>query len=277
MKLPIIVRRLLKLPLKLLLRVGFFRRRLAFEMRYHWYHDLEIAIPLSHGLICPIFAVDSVYSFSEIFVNTEYDFVNHSDTLPKRWIDVGCHAGYFTLYLAWQRAIRGENHGAGLLIDADPRTKERVLQTLAMNRLEDNFSYLHGLISSAPGGKDFALRAATASSVDLDRTGVQHLKRIHTISPDAILTAFAPPYDLIKMDIEGGEYDFIESYEPVYRHAAEILVEWHSSDQEGEGEKRVLSLLGARGFRHVKTAQPARTLRLGDRWLSCGVHLYQRI
>ncbi len=276
MKSPIVIRRLIKLPLKLFLRVRFFRRRIAFEIRYRWFRDLELAIPLSHGLLCPIVSVDSVYSFSEIFVNAEYDFIRHSASLPTRWIDIGCHAGYFTLYLAWQRVIRGEKPGTGLLIDADPRTMERVQQTLAMNRLESDFSYLHGLISSASEGKIFALRAATGSSVDLNRSDVEDLKKIQTISPDAILAAFPPPYDLIKMDIEGAEYDFIESYEPVYRHASEILVEWHSPDEEGEGEKRIWSLLVARGFRHVKTVQPARKLLMGDRWLSCGVHLYQR-
>jgi hypothetical protein len=99
-------------------------------MKYRWFRDLEISIPLSNGFDYPISTIDSVHSFSEIFVNNEYGSSLEKVPLPKRWIDLGCHAGYFTLHLALQHAVKGDGNWQALLVDADPRMKEIAQTTI---------------------------------------------------------------------------------------------------------------------------------------------------
>ena len=170
MKLARPIRKLLKLPLTLPLQISFVRQRVAFELKYRWFRDLEIAIPLSNGFYCPISVIDSVHSFSEIFVNNEYGSFLQKMPLPKRWIDLGCHAGHFTLYLALQHAENGDGNWQALLVDADPRMEEIVQSTLKLNQLQDRCVMLSGLISRERGEHDFAMRAATQTRDRLRRT-----------------------------------------------------------------------------------------------------------
>ena len=277
MKIAKAVRKLLKLPLTLPLQIGFIRRRVAFELKYHWFAEIDFQIPLSDGFGCPIAELDALHSFSEIFAANEYGSLLDEISLPKRWIDLGCHAGFFTLYLAWQRAVNGQKDWNALLIDADPRMREQTLKTLKLNRLESQCVLLWGLISSQPGERDFALRGGMGSSTDLSVGGVSEVRRVRTISPGEILRAFPPPYDLVKVDIEGAEYDFLENYTDVYTNASAILIEWHSSDRAGSGKDRVQELLEPRGFRLVKMVRPIRLHNLNAQWYSSGVQLYRRM
>ncbi len=113
--------KLFKLPITVPLRFGFIRRRVAFELR-PWFGEFEFEIPLTGELACPIGSWDAAHSFSEIFVTNEYGSFLDEMPLPRRWLDLGCHAGYFTLYLAWKNALAGRaKEWSALMIDADPR------------------------------------------------------------------------------------------------------------------------------------------------------------
>ncbi len=266
----------LKFPLIALLGIPAIRRRVVFEIKYRWYKELELIIPLSKGFVCPIPEHDALYSFAEIFAASEYGSFLAETGLPKRWIDLGCHAGYFTLYLAWKQAQSGDSEWNALLIDADARMKELTQKTIERNQIGKNCELIWGLISSQEGVHDFGLRDGMGSSTDLSVAGIRKVSSVRTVSPTDILKAFPPPYDLIKVDIEGGEYDFFESYEGVYRHASSLLVEWHSSDREGTGEQRLRRAIEQRRFRFVQTIQPRREYFFDNGWYSSGVHLYRR-
>ena len=273
-----IIRKFLKLPLTAALRTPFFRKRAAFHFRYEYFADIELSIPLSHGFWCPVVGPDALYSFSEIFVTGEYGSFLNEIPLPRRWVDLGCHAGYFTLYLAWQHALAGSaGDWRALLIDADPRTKASTERTLAQNSLLPKCEYRTGLISNETGEVNFALREGMGSSADTRMGGIQGLRQVRAIPPAEILAALPPPYDLIKIDVEGAEADFVEAYRTVHDQAAAILVEWHSPDREGSNEKGLRKLLEASGFCLARELRPRRELQLDGGWFSSGVQLYLRV
>jgi FkbM family methyltransferase len=271
------IRKFLRLPLTAALRAPFFRKRAAFHFRYEYFDHLELNIPLSHGFCCPISKLDALYSFSEIFVMGEYGSFLEDIPLPRRWVDLGCHAGYFTLYLAWQHAKAGSaGDWRALLIDADPRAEASTKRTLTQNSLLPKCEYRTGLITKETGELDFALREGMGSSTDTSMGGIQGLQRVRAIPAAEILAALPPPYDLIKIDVEGAEVDFIGAYRAVHAHAAAILMEWHSPDKEGSSEKDLRELLEASGFYLARELRPRRTLRLDAAWYSSGVQLYRR-
>jgi FkbM family methyltransferase len=271
------IRKFLKLPLTLALRTRFFRKRIAYHFRYEYFADLELSIPLSHGFWCPIPMLDAFDSFSEIFVTHEYGSFLDEIPLPRRWVDLGCHVGYFTLYLAWQHAL-AESLGdwRALLIDADPRSEAFMRKTLAQNSLLPKCEYRAGLISKQPGEPNFALRGGMGSSSDTSMGGIQSLQKVRTIGPAEILAALPPPYDLIKIDVEGAEIDFIEAYREVHTHAVAILIEWHSPDKEGSREKDVRELLEGSDFSLAREIRPRHTIKKDAGWYSSGVQLYRR-
>jgi FkbM family methyltransferase len=271
------IRKLLKLPLTLALRAPFFRKRAAYHFRYDYFTDIDVIIPLSHGFWCPIARLDAAYSFSEIFVTGEYGSFLDEVPLPRRWLDLGCHAGYFTLYLAWQHAKAGSaNQWRALLIDADPRAEALTQKTLAQNSLVRQCQFRAGLISNRTGESDFALREGMVSSADASVGGIQGMQRVRAIPPSEILAALHPPYDLIKIDVEGSEADFLETYGDVYCNAAAILMEWHSPDREGSREESLRKMLESSGFYLARDLRPMRILQLETGWASSGTQLYRR-
>lgn len=270
-----VLRRLLKLPITLPLQFGFIRRRVAYELR-PWFGDVEFEIPLSEGLACPIGQWDSMHSFSEIFVTNEYGAFLDGMPLPRRWLDLGCHAGYFTLYLAWKNAIAGHARDwSALLIDADPRMETLVSWTLKRNKIERNGLFKLGMIGEGSGERDFALRSGMGSSSDVAGAPSDEVCRVPCITAEEIAKVFPPPYDVIKIDIEGAEYDFARSYPDLCRAANYLLIEWHSQDQAGAREPELRELCARNGFEYLKEIRGKREICVDGAWSSSGVQLYR--
>lgn len=273
-RLPPALRKLLKLPLTAPLRFGFIRRLLAYELR-PWFGEFEFEIPLTDQLACPLGQWDSVHSFSEIFVTNEYGTFVDEFPLPRRWLDLGCHAGYFTLYLAWKNALAGRaGDWNALLVDADPRMAPLVSWMLRRNGLENNATFKPGMIAEGTGEREFALRTGMGSSSDVVAPA-ERVCRVPCITPEEIARLFPPPYDLIKIDIEGGEYDFARSYADLCREAKHLLIEWHSQDRQGSGQAKINQLCARNGFEHAKVIRGRREICVDGVWHSSGVELYR--
>ena len=270
------LRKILKLPITLPLRFPFIRRRVAFEMR-QYFGDLKFDIPLTDGLGCPIGHWDSIHSFTEMFVVNEYGGFLDAMPLPGRWLDLGCHAGYFTLFLAWKNAVAGRAADwRALLIDADPRMAPLTAWTLERNGLGRNARFIQGMIGEGTGERAFALREGMGSSSQVDALPAQEIRTVPCITAADIIQAFPPPYDLIKVDIEGGEYDFVRNYPQLCRGASWLLLEWHSGDAEGSGQGKLRELCAGIGFEHAGEMRPHRHLQIGGGWFSSGIDLYRR-
>lgn len=278
MFLPKFIRSVLKAPLNLALKCGFIRRRVAFELKQRWFAELNVSIPLTHDFACPIAELDALYSFSEIFASGEYGHLLQHVPLPLRWIDLGCHAGYFTLYLAWQHAVAGENADwHALLVDADPRAERQASKTLVANGIGNRCCFLEGAIVSDSTQNEFALRTGMGSSQRMDLAGIESTCRVRRVSPEEILEKLAPPYDLIKIDIEGAEYDFLECYAPVLAQASSVLLEWHSFGETDSDGVRANALLEREGFSLAAVLRPKRILHVEGMRVVSGVHLYRRV
>jgi FkbM family methyltransferase len=222
------------------------RSRLAFWLNQEHYPELQIQVPLSHGLVCPILSPEYWCSFSEIFVNAEYASAFEMIPLPNRWIDLGCHAGFFSLYVEWMRRKAGIRSAPEcILIDADARVENSVREVNAGNELD--FKFAHGGIGGGEAMR-FTERGFMASSAtELDaRDGVVSL--VPTFHADAIAHAMSGPYDLIKVDIEGSEHELLKSYGTVLRQARHLLLEWHSWHRGGGGKEQLIAMAEALDF-----------------------------
>jgi FkbM family methyltransferase len=270
-----LARRVLKAPFNWLMDWRPFRRRAAFELRHRYFGDLSLSIPLTHGFACPLHDLDALYSFSEIFAVDEYGSFLNRMPLPHRWLDLGCHAGYFSLYLAWQHSVRGAGVDfRALLVDADERSGGRAGKTLRDNNLEDRLVFFHGAIAREPGELRFVQRDGMGSSLDCAGSEARDVRVVRVVEPQAIASLLPPPYDLIKIDIEGAENDFLAAYKEIYTCARYLIVEWHSWDREGRNEQIVQDLLERAGFRRMAILKPKLVFELDGNPLSIGLHLY---
>jgi FkbM family methyltransferase len=269
-------RRFLKAPFNLLMAWRPFRSRAAFDLTHRYFDDLNLSIPLSHGFACPVLELDALYSFSEIFATNEYGSFLDLMPLPRRWLDLGCHAGYFSLYLAWQHAVRGGGEFRALLVDADARSGIRTGRTLRVNKLEDRLLFRHGAIARDPGELRFVQRGGMGSSLAGAGAGAGagELRVVRVIEAGEIASLLPPPYDLIKIDIEGAEMDFLAAYQEIYTQAKHVIVEWHSWDLEGRNEGLVRAGMERAGFRLTAVLKPKMTIELDGKPLTLGLHLY---
>jgi FkbM family methyltransferase len=268
------LRKLLKKPLLLALRNEWLRGKIVYELRKDFFRNLQIAVPLSHGMSCPLGKHDYIYSFSEIFIAEEYGGFLDSISTPRRWIDLGCHAGFFSLYLAWQLRKAGINEFSASLLDADPRVQKDVLHLIEANSLQQQFQFRPGMIGSGAGEGAFALREAMGSSADFG-IHAEASAKVPFIPASEILKQFPPPYDLLKVDIEGAEFELVKHYGEILENSTHVLIEWHSWDAEASGESRLRQALEQRGFGLLQVLQERKHFKVEGRHLTAGCHLYQ--
>lgn len=224
-----------------LLRFPAVRRRLVFHLTHHHFRELDVRVPLAGGIACPVHERANLHSFAEIFCRHEYvDLWDHV-ALPRRWIDLGAHAGYFSLDLAARHAAAGSGGDwRAVLVEPDPRLRAVIEDGIHSNSLSAQATLLAGLIgaAAAPGGTaPFALREGMVSARAL-ATEAGPVTEVPVLSETALLAALPPPCDLIKVDIEGGEYDFVRAYPGVLRQARACVIEWHAptADDPRRGE-----------------------------------------
>lgn len=255
------------------LRLRSVRRRVWFELQRSYFAEADLYVPLGYGCQAPILLQDYWHSFQEIFMEGEYQQAGTAFSLPVRWLDLGCHAGFFSLFLEWQRRkSQSEGRSEALLVDGDRRLRKQVERLIAANGLEARFRFVHGAVGAGSTPLRFVTRACMASGTTVV-PGAKDGEKVEVpiVTPGHILNALPPPYDLIKVDIEGGEYDFLTNYEIVLSQTNTLLLEWHAWHSGGGGVAQLIDLAAALGFSHRK-AHITPHQKDGQ----CGVLLLQR-
>jgi len=210
------------------------------------------------GLVYRITSLDQLGIADEVFVQKTYAAALN---LPRinALIDLGCNAGWFALWLA---AEQPNPQRVGLLVDANQRMVAEAAWHVQRNDLEHH-RVLFGAVGLPPGTR-FAifhiLPSASQSSLLEHNADVQFpvKGRITDVTVPAVSigrewrTDFGDaPVDLLKIDIEGNELDFIR-YEGDFIRASvrAILLEWHKWHVSLAD---VDAALGDLGFAHSRT------------------------
>ena len=236
-------------------------------------------INIGRGLVCPVFHPSATCSLEEIFFENEYQSAFQEISLPNKWLDLGCHYGYFSLYLAWLHAGANPNSRPyrAFLIDADSRVGRGIANLIKLNNLDANISYMHGAISEGAGSVSFKENLVMSSSLSaLDESSEGVLIKVPIADQTLIMRQLAPPYDLVKIDVEGAEYDFLLSYKDILSSTSALIIEWHSWHRGGGSQLQIQSMVESYGFRLQKVLQPPKSCSPSGRE-SVGVLLFTRI
>jgi FkbM family methyltransferase len=180
--------------------------------------------------------------------------------LPARWLDIGCNFGLFSLWLASLRLKHGlDLNFNALLIDADSRAEQAVQKLIDINRLEQRMVFKHGAISP---DKTKVLFSENENMWASGLAGIGHgkgkLKEVPVIDAKQIRSILPPPYDLIKLDIEGAEIDFFAGYNEILSETKYLLFEDHSIHfGHPEKELQCRRLLEDKGFKLIREYDPS--------------------
>ncbi|MEB3207661.1 MAG: FkbM family methyltransferase [Synechococcus sp.] len=274
-----LIRSLPSVILAFFLKFPFIRRRLTFFLRQYYFNELGFKINIGRGLVCPVFHPSATCSLEEIFFENEYQSAFQEINLPNKWLDLGCHYGYFSLYLAWLHAGANPNSRPyrAFLIDADSRVGRGIADLIKLNNLDANISYMHGAISEGSGSVSFKENLVMSSSLStLDESSEGVLINVPITDQTSIMRHLAPPYDLVKIDVEGAEYDFLLSYKDILSSTSALIIEWHSWHRGGGSQLQIQDMVESYGFRLQKVLQPPKSCSPSGRE-SVGVLLFTRI
>ncbi|MBX9879502.1 MAG: FkbM family methyltransferase [Candidatus Obscuribacterales bacterium] len=268
-------------PLRAMLDIPDVRRRVIFDLKQRYFDELEIEVPLGFGLKAPITSQEFWVSFEEIFFEREYKLLLENviteKYFPQRWLDLGCHAGYFSLWLAYERIKSGLtiNDCRVLLIDPDPNVADQVRKLITTNRLESSFQFLPVAISKDSGQTKFAVRSFMSSSLAELRDEKADIHSVKSVNTKELISYMSPPYDLIKVDIEGAEFDFMTAYEEIFKSAKHVILEWHSWHTGGGGRQQLHELALANNFRVLSEFTSPRTITIKGKPETCGMFLLE--
>jgi len=224
---------------------------------YRWTGPLLARFPIYRrlrpsGLEYRITSLDQLGIADEMFAQRTYEAVLAERPIDT-FIDLGCNAGWFALWLESELPNRER---AGLLVDANQFIVAEAAWHLKKNRLERQ-QVVFGAVGLPPGSPSAVfhiLPSASQSSLLAYEAGKQlPVKgRIKDVTVPAVSvkgewqSRFGEgPVDLMKIDIEGNELDFIR-YEGEFIKASvrTILLEWHKWHTEITELDTVLAGIG---------------------------------
>lgn len=147
--------------------------------------------------------------------------------------DVGAHVGTMTLGAA---RLVGDL-GRVIAFDGDPENIDRLLVNSERNRFQARIRVVHGVVWSRTATDGISFRRGTTArchgGVEADGSrpvlGGGELITVPAITLDDFIAAGTPPPQLIKIDVEGGEYEVLRGGDRLFAvQRPFIIVEVHS-------------------------------------------------
>ena len=182
----------------------------------------------------------------------------------KTFADLGCNVGYFTCllaHLAQGRKLKG------IMIDANPGAVEESRWHAKANGMNEVFA-LHGILgeSSPTGSVDFFLYesniCSTSQLPDIERMGLKGRWEKIAVPCLNLEKEWRQRFgdtrcNLLKVDIEGSELNFLKAEASFLAMTDAVLVEWH---KWRVSQEEVGSFLNSQGFQLVKIVEESETM-----------------
>lgn len=239
-----------------LLKFKQIRRSILTHLKSDYYHEFQQYIPLQNGYEAHLLEYDSYDSFSEIFIQREYEqFV--PDININKILDIGANYGYFSL---WLQSRRPEQEIYSIMVEPSPRCQRSLHKIVSYKKLNDRFKLLQCVIAN-PNFRsiDFFDRPFMASSVFGSAKG-ENSSQVKVLTQNDITELLPPPFDLIKCDIEGSEWDLLLHYPNILMQTKYLVLEWHDWHNGGGGLSQLVSKLEELNYEVINIAKPTNAI-----------------
>jgi FkbM family methyltransferase len=239
-------------PIDLLLKNHKLRQKVVHLMQNKFFNELNISIPIENRYWAHLLEKDSYDSFSEIFIKQEYlEFI--PDEPISSILDIGAHYGYFSL---WLQSKRPEIKLTSLMIEPSPRCARSLNNLVNQEKLDGRFSYLQRAIGlSDLESSPFYDRSHMAGSM-YSLSESEKAIQVQNLTEAELVENLEPPYDLIKCDIEGSEWEFLNDFQNLITASKYLLLEWHSWHEGGGGLPQIEKSMHSLDFSMVRSSEP---------------------
>jgi FkbM family methyltransferase len=171
-----------------------------------------------------------VASFRDVFLSAHYwRIFEHLDKAPELVVDLGGHCGHFAVLSELVQEERfGKSTTRYLIVEGLSELVENIRSTLSDTGLESRCDIVHGLVGKRSGsavlrrGRSNLLEASTVTppSNETQGTEVPFIDLFDHLSPSTSI-------DILKVDIEGSEYDFVDNYGSLLARTNLVAMEIH--------------------------------------------------
>lgn len=242
--------------LSIVLRFSSLRRKLIFYVKARHFCELGYSIPIGNDYWANLSESDSYDSFSEVFVQQEYSEFLPTEPIGKM-LDLGAHYGYFSL---WVQSKWPDHEIQTLMVEPSSNCINSLQYLSSQKRLNGSFNYIKGVIGNSNGKTiEFYERPFMAGSCFLSNEQIPSTN-VEIVTEQRLIDLMPPPYDLIKCDIEGSEWDFLINYPIVLQNTKHLILEWHSWHTGGTDLKGITEKLIDIGFIITKQSKPTPAL-----------------
>ena len=210
-----------------LLKFPKLRAKFIHYIKHNHFHELDISIPLKNNYWAKLFHHDSYDSFSEIFIQNEYEgFI--PDIEINSVIDLGAHHGFFSV---WLQSILPKRKIKSLLVEPSARCFP-VLSALTKRKEYKNFTFFNKCIGNPQDRENlfFDRPHMASSNVQIDQGEIAD--KVPVLKSEDIYHWHPSPYDLMKCDIEGAEWDLLNYYKTILEKTKFAIIEWHQSNKD---------------------------------------------
>ena len=211
-----------------LLKIPKLRAKFIHSIKQNYFDEIDISIPLQNNHWAKLFRNDSYDSFSEIFIQNEYEgFI--PDIEINRVIDLGAHHGFFSV---WLQCKRPRSKIKSLLVEPSKRCFHVLTELTQRKEYLNNFTFFNKCIGNPQDEEilffDRPHMAASKYKTEDNEVAI----KVSVLVPEDILNWQQPPYDLLKCDIEGAEWDLLNYYNLILENTKFAIIEWHKNNKD---------------------------------------------
>jgi FkbM family methyltransferase len=202
---------------------GFLYRRLA-----RWI-TCELHLLGRHSL-----ALNSKYqlnSLQDVFCHPFYwQLFSWLPYIPSLIVDLGAHCGHFSMLAdVCLRTRFGDVETEYVLVEANPRLIPVIDANLSRSGLCRRRSVHQGLIGARSGSDKLWISSKNYLSASISPVPAGKSITVNYLDLGKLLGV--RPIDLLKIDIEGAEYDFVANYPELLSRVQYLMIEVHSAQE----------------------------------------------
>jgi FkbM family methyltransferase len=193
-----------------------------------------------------------IASFGDVFLHPFYwRMFEFLDRPPESILDLGANCGHFTLLAeACAHAKFPQASPRYVLVEPNPKLQSIIRRNLTETGVIDRCKIMQGLVGRRAGEAALQVNDKNflSSSIEKERQNNHSpLVRLPFVNP--FEAAADGPIDVLKIDIEGSEYTFLESFKEELKRVRLLMGEFHSSDPAKN--QRVIETLRETGLQLV--------------------------
>ncbi|MGQ0792883.1 MAG: FkbM family methyltransferase [Deltaproteobacteria bacterium] len=204
--------------------------------------------------------------FWDIFTSSEYmSFVPHLVGLRLESVsvlDLGAGIGLFSLLIEHLRRIGvlGWGRVSYTLVEPSPVNFSELEGNMSRNLDSNSYRLIHALAGLKSGEARFfeSAQKPYGSSLAAEKHKRGEVSEMNLKFADLTQSLGANPC-FLKIDIEGGEFMFLESYSESLSEVSAVIIEWHAEFGDVAAGREILHRAGLRmAARHQDSEKPNR-------------------